>query len=121
MSVVTWFEIPAQKLDRAKKFYEHILGVKLTHVEMGPQVMEIFPADHTAPGSGGSIIAAEGYKPSHDGSMVYLHVKNIPATLKKIEAKGGKTLMPKLDIGESGFVAAFQDCEGNRVGLHAMS
>ena len=46
MSVVTWFEIPAQKLDRAKKFYEHILGLNLTHVEMGPQVMELFQELH---------------------------------------------------------------------------
>jgi predicted enzyme related to lactoylglutathione lyase len=30
-------------------------------------------------------------------------------------------LTPKTDIGENGFMAYFQDSEGNKVGLHSMS
>ena len=39
-------------------------------------------------------------------------------TLEKINAGGGKTLMPRMDIGQHGFIAHFEDSEGNRVGLH---
>ena len=53
--------------------------------------------------------------------MVYFHVNDIEATLAKIESNGGKTLFPKTGIGEHGFIAHFEDSEGNRVSLHAVS
>ena len=44
---------------------------------------------------------------------------DIEGTLHKVNANGGKTLMPKTGIGEHGYIAHFQDCEGNRVALHS--
>jgi predicted enzyme related to lactoylglutathione lyase len=35
-NVVGWFEIPTLDLDRAKKFYEKVLGLKLERRTMGP-------------------------------------------------------------------------------------
>ena len=52
--------------------------------------------------------------------MVYFEVSDIEGTLAKVGAEGGKTLVPKMEIGEFGFIALFQDTEGNRLGLHAM-
>ena len=46
---------------------------------------------------------------------------DIEGTLAKVNANGGQTLMPKTSIGEYGYIAHFQDCEGNRVALHAMT
>jgi predicted enzyme related to lactoylglutathione lyase len=46
-------------------------------------------------------------------------VDDINAALKKVEEKGGKILNPKNSIGEFGFVAHFEDSEGNRVALHS--
>lgn len=57
-------------------------------------------------------------RPSHDGSLVYLNVDKIDLTLEAINSTGGKTLMPKMSIGEHGFIAHFEDTEGNRVALH---
>ena len=37
------------------------------------------------------------------------------------QGEGGATLMPKTGIGEHGYIAHFQDCEGNRVALHSMT
>jgi len=48
-------------------------------------------------------------------------VTDIEGTLAKVNANGGKLLMPKTSIGEYGHIAHFQDCEGNRVALHAMT
>ncbi|MDH5232653.1 MAG: VOC family protein [Gammaproteobacteria bacterium] len=118
---VNWFEIPTSDLNRAKDFYEAILGFDLTPSEMGPLKMAWFPMLAESSGSTGSLVQAEGYTPSHAGSMVYFHVDNIEATLAKVTDNGGEVLMPKMSIGEFGFVSHFQDSEGNRVALHADS
>jgi hypothetical protein len=43
MNPVNWFEIPATDLDRAKAFYEYVLGVNLTLQDFGPLKMAWFP------------------------------------------------------------------------------
>jgi len=116
---VTWFEIPATDLNRAKAFYEHVLGVTLTIANMGGSEMAWFPMKQGAAGATGTLIKAEGYEPSQAGTLVYLAVTDIEGSLRRVEAKGGKTLLPKMSIGEHGFIAHFQDCEGNRVAFHS--
>lgn len=115
---VNWFEIPANNLTRAKSFYETILGLELAENEMGPKKMAWFPMEQGAPGAAGTLIEGDGYTPSLTGTVVYMHVENVDATLDKINDAGGKTLEPKMNIGEHGFIAHFEDCEGNRVALH---
>jgi predicted enzyme related to lactoylglutathione lyase len=39
--------------------------------------------------------------------------------LSKANANGGKTLYPKTSIGDLGWVAEFEDSEGNRIALHS--
>ena len=118
---VTWFEIPVNDIKKAAAFYEKVLGVKLDLNEMGGSEMAWFPMAQGAPGAAGTLIKGEGYTPSHSGSLVYISVDDIEATLKKVGANGGQTLVPKMGIGEHGFIAHFQDCEGNRVALHSRS
>ena len=120
MHKMHWFEIPVTDIDRAKKFYETILGIELKPAEMGPLQMAWFPMEQGAPGATGSLVKGQGYQPSHHGSMVYFTVDDIETTLATIESSGGKRLMPKTSIGEHGFIAHFEDCEGNRVALHSM-
>ena len=119
MNPVSWFEIPVNDFDRAKSFYEAVLNVTLSVNDVGNSKMGWFPMQPEAPGSMGSIIQHESYTPSHEGTMVYLSVVDINSTLKKIEDNGGKTLLGKQSIGEFGFVAHFEDTEGNRVALHS--
>ena len=114
-----WFEIPVTDLDRAKNFYETILGVELSYNEMGPMKMAWFPMSQDAPGATGSLVQAEGYTPSEHGTVVYLHVADIEGTLAAVGKQGGKALRPKTSIGEYGFIAHFQDSEGNHVALHS--
>lgn len=115
---VNWFEIPVTDLARAKKFYEAALSVEIVETEMGPNKMGWFPMEMGAAGAAGTLIQGEGYKPSHDGSLVYLHVDAIDPTLEAINTAGGKTLVPRTSIGEHGFIAHFEDTEGNRVAIH---
>lgn len=115
-----WFEIPARDLARAVKFYARVLGIDMHEMTMGPAKMAMFPMDPEAPGTGGALIESEGYTPSQEGSLIYLAVDDIEATLSKVSAAGGKTLVPKMNIGEHGNIAHFEDSEGNRVALHSM-
>lgn len=121
-NVINWFEIPARNFDRACEFYGKILDGEIHKMDtpMGSK-MGFFP--HRDPQSvGGAIVFGEGYEPSAKGSVVYLNAGNdLAVALGKVEAAGGKIVMPKTSIGENGFMAHFTDTEGNRVALHSMS
>ena len=120
MNPVGWFEIPVTDLDRAKEFYEAVFGFKLEVHEMGPLKMAWFPMKPNEPQATGSLVKADGYKPSHSGTLVYFSVNDIEVTLKKADDSGGKTLKAKYPIGEHGFVGILEDTEGNRVAIHSM-
>jgi predicted enzyme related to lactoylglutathione lyase len=75
-------------------------------------------------GVGGALVDSGGFhKPSAtDGPLIYLNgnpdVQNI---LDKVEAAGGKIMMPKTEISpEYGNMAVIIDTEGNRIGLHSI-
>ncbi len=118
--IANWFEIPVKDLDRASKFYEKVFDVKLSREDMAGLKMAMFPFTQGAPGAPGSLVQAEYYVPSHEGTVVYFSVEDIPETLRRINANGGKTLMPKTAIGQYGFIAQYEDTEGNRLALHSM-
>ncbi len=118
--IANWFEIPVKDLDRAVKFYEKVFDVKLSREDMGSLKMALFPFTQNAPGAAGTLVQGESYEPSHAGSVVYFTVEDILETLRRINANGGKTLMPKTAIGQYGFIAQYEDTEGNRLALHSM-
>lgn len=116
---VVWFEIPVRDLERAQAFYEHVLEVTLSPQDMGTFRMAWFPMQSDVMGATGTLMLSEGYTPSHEGSLVYFGVDDIEGALERAQAKGGKVVNPKMSIGEHGFVAHLEDCEGNRVALHS--
>ena len=62
---VSWFEIPSDDIERATKFYETIMGIKLIPMNVAQINMRMFPIDDPMTGVGGAIVHAEGfYKPS---------------------------------------------------------
>jgi len=120
INIANWFEIPVTDLDRAAKFYEKVFDEKLTREDMGGMKMAMFPFTQDAPGAPGALVKGETYEPSHAGTVVYFSVEDIDEVLRRITAQGGKTLMPKTSIGQYGFIAQYEDTEGNRLALHAM-
>jgi predicted enzyme related to lactoylglutathione lyase len=121
---ISWFEIPATDLDRAQKFYEAIFETQLIPMDTPNVQMRMFPVADMMTGIGGAICKAEGfYKPSAtDGPLIYLNGNpDVQNVLNRIEAAGGKIVVPKTEISpEYGFMAVFIDTEGNRVGLHSI-
>jgi uncharacterized protein len=119
-NAINWFEIPVKDFNKAKAFYETILGTKLQVMEAMGMKSAFFPAD-LQNGIGGCLIEGPGYEPSPMGSLVYLNGgDDLSGPLSKVEAAGGKILLPKTAIGPNGFMAHFTDTEGNKVGLHSM-
>ena len=121
-NAISWFEIPATDIDRAQKFYETIFQIKMNPMDFGGVKMRLFPLDNPMQGVGGSIIDTGGFhKPSAtDGPLIYLNGNpDLQIVLDRVEAAGGKIMVPKKDISpEYGSMAVFLDTEGNRIALH---
>ena len=118
-SAINWFEIPVKEFNRAKTFYETILGATMEPMEAMGMKSAFFPAD-LQNGVGGCIIEGQGYEPTNKGSLVYLNGgEDLSIILSKVERAGGKIVLVKTGIGPHGFMAHFEDTEGNKVGLHS--
>ncbi|EAR01985.1 VOC family protein [Maribacter sp. HTCC2170] len=119
-NAINWFEIPATDYERAKKFYNAMLGIEIADMPMPEGQYGMFPYDNDNNGVGGGLVEMEGVKPSAEGITIYLNGgDDLSAPLGRVGAAGGKVIMPKTDIGENGFMAQFLDTEGNRVALHS--
>lgn len=120
-NAINWFELYATDIARAQKFYEAILGAKMETPQMEGCKMAMFPFDQ-AKGVGGAVTQMEGFKPGPGGTVVYLNVEGeLDAVIGRIPAAGGKIAKPRMAIPPHGFIAIFEDTEGNVVGLHSMS
>jgi predicted enzyme related to lactoylglutathione lyase len=116
---VVYFEIPVADIDRAILFYEAVFGVKLDRLIIDGNQMALFPADEKASGISGSSAKGSSYVPGKQGTRIYFGVANIDDTLTKVLSAGGKVLYPKTSVGALGWVAEFEDSEGNCIALHA--
>ena len=116
---VGYFEIPAIDLDRAIVFYQTVFGYEFERETVDGNEMAWFPMVEDASGTSGALAKGESYSPSTQGSRLYFNTENIDDVLAKVNASGGKTLYPKTSIGDLGWVAEFEDSEGNRVALHS--
>lgn len=117
--VIAIVEIPATDFSRAVSFYKGILDIEIEEIEMGGIRMGQFQND----GEDVFVQVIQGaeYRPSADGVVVYFNCgDDLQKTAIKIEAKGGKMIIPKTEIGpDMGFYAMFTDTEGNKLGLHS--
>ncbi len=120
INIADWFEIPVHDLDRARLFYESVFNVELSVSDFGLVKMAFFPMSSASYGAAGALVKGEVHIPSHRGVLIYMNVEDVEETLDKVDGSGGKTLMPKTSIGAYGFIAHFQDSEGNRLGLHSI-
>src|SRR3989344_549635 len=121
---IVHFEIPADNVPRAKKFYEKTFSWKIEKFSapgMDYWMVRTTDVDKkmmpTKPGAinGGLMKRKNPGQPF----MNYINVESIDAMLKTIKANGGKICLPKQEIGKGmGWIAAFQDTEGNLIGLH---
>ncbi len=121
-TAIAWFEIPVIDFDRAKTFYQAVIGQELTDHEMpDPNMLySVFPYEE-GNGIGGAIMKMDKCIPSPDGVTIYLDGgDDLRIPLERAEKAGAQVIVPRMDIGENGFIAQFIDTEGNRIALHSM-
>jgi predicted enzyme related to lactoylglutathione lyase len=121
-NAVGWFEIPVTDMDRAIKFYETVLEVKLERHIFGTLDMAWFPGVENGSGSSGSLVMNKAYTPSPDGILVYFTARSgISEGLSRAEKAGGKILLQRTPVSDNfGYMGLLIDSEGNRVALHSM-
>lgn len=122
MDKVVHFEIPAQDLARAQKFYKDNFGWEIQKVPTpGPEyyiAKTVEVDDKEMPISPGAINGAIAEK--NDGipyPIIVIKVRSLDGSLAKIEASGGKIVMPKMQVMDMGLYARFKDPEGNIIGI----
>jgi predicted enzyme related to lactoylglutathione lyase len=114
------FEISVEDFDRAKGFYEKILGIETTEMNILNTQIGMFPIKEYL--NWGCISKCDQHRPSRDGTLIYLNADNdMEGMLEKVKSAGGEILTPKTKLNDQlGFLTVFLDTEGNRIGLHSL-
>jgi predicted enzyme related to lactoylglutathione lyase len=122
MDRVVHFEIPAEDLERAKKFYSEIFGWKLN--QLGPE-MGNYVLVHTGPSDEQGMPQEPAFingglmrrDPSATSPVLVMAVADAEQTVEKVKRSGGRLVGEILDIPGVGRYARVQDCEGNVIGV----
>ena len=136
-NVVVWVDIPVKDMERARKFYEHLLGnpIEVLPGSEGSSAL-LMPMgtgsemDVSADlATAGSQLGFEGQQirmtepSSTHGPIIYLSAQDdIDGMLERAVQAGGRVHAPKQDFGEmGGWLALIVDTEGNLIGLSQSS
>ncbi len=105
--IIAHFEIPADDLDRAQKFYSELLGWKIMPTD-NPEYCLIQTGEEGD--LGGGIM-----KRMHPQQMPvnYIQVESVEEYSKKAIALGGRLIVPRTAVPTMGYFAQCLDTEGN--------
>jgi len=125
---ICWLEVPVSDLARAAAFYKAVLGWECdASAEGKPSTLPTAKTVHffsKGVMNGAFLVMADGGAVGCDvkrpGAVATFMVDGIEESLSKVEAQGGKAVVPKTEIGgDMGYFARFTDSEGNLQGLWA--
>ena len=122
MNRVVHFEIPADNLERAKKFYGENFGWKLN--QFGPE-MGNYVVVHTGPTDDKGMPQDKAFinggimprDPSASAPILVIAVDDADGAVEKVKKSGGKLVGEILDIPNVGRYARVQDSEGNVIAV----
>ena len=116
MPRVVHFEVYADDVDRASKFYGDVFGWSVTKMELegGAVYWLIDTGKEPAEGINGGMMP----RPNSEAvTTVILDVTSVDEYVDKITAGGGTLLVPKFAVPGVGYAAYFKDTEGNTFGI----
>ncbi len=119
MDKVVHFEIPADNIERAKKFYQTLFGWKINDVpNMNYSIVHTVEVDEkNMPKESGAINGGMYKRETEDTPVVVIDVKSVDDSLKKLKKAGGSVAAPKQSIQDMGYYAKIKDTEGNVIGI----
>jgi predicted enzyme related to lactoylglutathione lyase len=110
---IVHLELAAHDPAASGKFYADVFGWE---IKVDPNFDYYQFAAEGGPGGGFNKVDEN----NKAGEVIpYLGVEDIDAALEKVNAAGGKTMVPKTEIPGIGWFAQFTDPGGNRIGLFA--
>ena len=110
---IVWFDIPADDLDRAKKFYSALFGWKIGPFPGMTEYWHIDTGGGDDTPDGGLMVRKH---PEHP-ITIYVNVKSVTEAVSKVESLGGKLCVPKTAVPHMGYFAVCQDTENNTFAL----
>lgn len=97
-----WYELMTPDPDVAARFYGAVVGWKIaTQAAPMPDGKDYRNIGRSDGGSAGGVLKLSADMQKHGARpiwLAYLHVANVDAAVKAIEADGGKVLMPRMDL-----------------------
>ena len=121
MANIAYFEVPADNVGRAKKFYHSLFGWNIEPTKTPGAAMKSMEYQDISTGEPQEKTLSMGgmYKRQMPGTpfVPYVMVEDIDKVIAKVEKLGGKMVMPKMKIESVGFTAIIQDTEGNVIGI----
>ena len=117
---VVHFEIPADDMERAKRFYQSAFGWQLTTMPGMDYTMvgTVASNDQGTPTEPGAINGGMFQRQEpRTTPIVTVDVADIDKALETITSLGGLVALGKQDVMGMGFTAYFTDTEGNLMGL----
>ena len=120
---IVHFEIPADDVEKLKKFYSGLFGWRIEKTPSHPEywMIETVPVDEKGnavrPGVNGGIMKRQ--HPEHK-PVNYVAVESVDDYVKKIEALGGRMIVSKMEVPGVGWWALALDPEGNQFAILEM-
>jgi predicted enzyme related to lactoylglutathione lyase len=113
---IVHFEIPADDVERARKFYSTLFGWKIEKPEGEMDYWMISTSGDNSDKSslGGGMMKR---KDPHQPNLNYIGVPSIDEYSKKVKELGGKVVMPKTEVPGYGLFAVCSDTENNAFAL----
>ncbi len=114
---IVWFEIPADKPERAKKFYSSLFGWK---IKKFPDMGDYWHIDTGGPDASPDGGMMPRMHPQHTITN-YVLVPSVDKFMAKVEKLGGSICKPKTEVPGMGFFAICQDTEKNTFAIWEMN
>jgi len=110
MPKIEHFNIPADNVQRAKKFYENLFNWKIEKVSGDMEYYEVTTEK-------GALAGGMGQRQADQKITNYVGVNDIDKYINSVRKYGGKITTPKMEVPGHGWLAIFEDTEGNILGL----
>jgi predicted enzyme related to lactoylglutathione lyase len=120
MSTIVHFEIPAEDVERAVKFYSKLFGWEIKKVpELDYWMISTDGEEGGAGGEGGKAVGGGMLKRQDPSQRAinYIGVSSVDEYIKKVEELGGGISVPRMAVPGWGYFAVCLDMEGNAFGL----
>ena len=119
---VIHFEIPAEDVERARRFYTDAFGWQTQSMpQMDYTLVTTTPTGDQGPTEPGAINGGMLHRRGlFTAPVIVIDVADIDEALARVEQLGGKIAAGRQAVGEMGYTGYFHDPEGNLIGLWQM-